>query len=107
MNYTADIAVLGGGASGLIAAIIAKRQNPGLSVYVIEALDRVGKKLITTGNGRCNITNINLDLTRFHGEDASFCKYALERFGYEGIKSFFYSTFSYFIKNNSFIIFIF
>lgn len=91
MNYTADITILGGGASGLVAAITAKRQNPNLSVYIIEALDRVGKKLITTGNGRCNITNLNLDLSRFHGEDVSFCRHALEAFGFEEIKSFFYS----------------
>lgn len=91
MNYTADIAIIGGGASGLIAAITAKRLNPSLSVLVLEALDRVGKKLITTGNGRCNITNLNLDLSRFHGEDISFCRYALERFGYDEIKEFFYS----------------
>lgn len=91
MNYTADITIIGGGASGLIAAITAKRLNPSLSVLVLEALDRVGKKLITTGNGRCNITNLNLDLSRFHGEDISFCRYALERFGYDEIKEFFYS----------------
>ena len=83
MNYTADIAVLGGGASGLIAAITAKRLNPNLSVYIFEALDRVGKKLITTGNGRCNITNLNLDISRFHGENSSFCQYAFNRFGYK------------------------
>lgn len=91
MNHTADITILGGGASGLIAAITAKRLNPTLSVYVLEALDRVGKKLITTGNGRCNITNLSLDLNRFHGEDASFCHHALEHFGFEEIKDFFYS----------------
>ena len=100
MNYTADIAVLGGGAAGLIAAITAKRLNPDLSVYVLEALDRVGKKLITTGNGRCNITNLDLDLARFHGEDVSFCKYALERFGYNEIKEFFYSIGVDFISEN-------
>lgn len=91
MNYNADIAVLGGGASGLIAAITAKRLNPNLSVYIFEALDRVGKKLITTGNGRCNITNLNLDLSRFHGQDVSFCEYALSRFGFSETKDFFYS----------------
>lgn len=90
MNYTADIAVIGGGASGLVAAITAKRLNPNLSVYIFEALDRVGKKLITTGNGRCNITNLNLDLNRFHSEDRSFCSFALNRFGYNEIKNFFY-----------------
>ena len=90
MNYTADIAIIGGGASGLVAAITAKRLNPNLSVYIFEALDRVGKKLITTGNGRCNITNLNLNLERFHGEDVSFCRYAFERFGYSEVKDFFY-----------------
>ncbi len=91
MNYTADIAVLGGGASGLIAAITAKRLNPTLSVYIFEALDRVGKKLITTGNGRCNITNLSLDLNRFHGENVPFCKHAFSCFGAKEIKNFFYS----------------
>ncbi len=91
MNYTADITILGGGASGLVAAITAKRQNPNLSVCILEALDRVGKKLITTGNGRCNITNLNLDLNRFHGEDVGFCRHALEHFGFEEIKNFFYN----------------
>lgn len=90
MNYVADMAVLGGGASGLVAAITAKRKNPELSVYIFEALDRVGKKLITTGNGRCNITNLDLDLSRFHGEDPTFCEYALSKFGYGQIKEFFH-----------------
>lgn len=91
MNYTADIAIIGGGAAGLIAAITAKRKRPDLSVYLIEGLDRVGKKLITTGNGRCNITNLKLDLNHFHGEDSGFCRYALKQFGYDEIKAFFYS----------------
>lgn len=91
MKYTADIAIIGGGASGLVAAITAKRLNPQLSVYVFEALDRVGKKLITTGNGRCNITNLNLTLDRFHGEKTAFCKPSFARFGYEEIRDFFYS----------------
>ena len=72
MNYFADIAIIGGGASGLAAAITAKRKSPHLEVYIFEALDRVGKKLITTGNGRCNITNKNLSATHFHGEDSNF-----------------------------------
>lgn len=91
MKYTADIAIIGGGASGLVAAITAKRLNPQLSVYIFEALDRVGKKLITTGNGRCNITNLNLNLERFHGENTAFCKPSFARFSYEEIKHFFYS----------------
>ena len=52
-----DILVLGGGASGLAAAITAKVTAPEADVRVAEALDRCGKKLLATGNGRCNIMN--------------------------------------------------
>lgn len=79
MNYTADIAIIGGGASGLAAAITAKRAKPDAEIYIFEALDRVGKKLITTGNGRCNITNRKLTLNRYHGERVGFAKFALEK----------------------------
>ncbi|MBO7217401.1 MAG: aminoacetone oxidase family FAD-binding enzyme, partial [Clostridia bacterium] len=91
MSHTTSIAIIGGGASGLIAAIMAKRKNPALRVTIFEGLDRVGKKLITTGNGRCNITNLDLSLTHFHGENKGFCEYALSRFGYEESKAFFES----------------
>lgn len=62
-----DIAVVGGGASGLTAAISAKRENSSLSVCVLERLPRVGKKLLVTGNGRCNLTNRNIDCSYFKG----------------------------------------
>ena len=90
MNYNVDIAVIGGGASGLVSAITAKRTNPNLSVYIFEALDRVGKKLITTGNGRCNITNKTLD-GRFHGEDTDFAFEVLAKEGSDEIRDFFLS----------------
>ncbi len=50
-----DIAIVGGGASGLAAAVMARQL--GASVVVLEKNVRVGKKLLTTGNGRCNLTN--------------------------------------------------
>ena len=52
------IAVIGGGASGLTAAIAAARN--GAEVTICEKLNRVGKKILATGNGRCNYTNMNL-----------------------------------------------
>lgn len=64
--YT-DIAVIGGGASGLAAAAGAKSENPDLSVTIIEKLDRVGKKLLATGNGRCNLSSRNLVPEHYHG----------------------------------------
>ncbi len=72
------IVVVGGGASGMMAAIIA--QSRGLEVTLLERNDRVGKKLLATGNGRCNYTNENIDLSFFHGEDKEFIKSVLGKF---------------------------
>ncbi len=89
MNYNADIAIIGGGAAGLISAITAKKAKPDAEVYIFEALDRVGKKLITTGNGRCNITNRSITLDRYHGERVGFAKFALEKYNNTVIEEFF------------------
>ena len=51
----ADVLVLGGGAAGLAAGIAAARS--GARVCLVEKLPRVGKRLLATGNGRCNLTN--------------------------------------------------
>ena len=51
------IAVIGGGASGLAAAIAAARSNPKVQITIYEQKDSVGKKILATGNGRCNLTN--------------------------------------------------
>lgn len=61
-----NIAIIGAGASGLAAAIAAKRKNAGLSVLLIEALPRVGKKILATGNGRCNLTNLNASADKYN-----------------------------------------
>ena len=50
-----DLIIIGGGASGLMAAILAK--DYGIDTAIVEGSDRVGKKILTTGNGRCNVTN--------------------------------------------------
>ncbi len=73
-----DIAVIGGGASGLMAAITAARL--GCNVVVYEKNDRIAKKLLATGNGRCNLTNKNITLDRYHGEVPEFPKTVLEKF---------------------------
>ena len=65
-----QILVIGGGAAGLAAAITAARQAPDARVTVLERLDRVGKKLLATGNGRCNLTNLHASPARFHSCDS-------------------------------------
>lgn len=64
MNKT-DIAVIGAGASGIAAAIAAGRA--GRSVTLIEAQPRAGRKLLATGNGRCNISNAHISPSHYHG----------------------------------------
>ncbi len=86
-----DIAVIGGGAAGLAAAIQSKKQNRALNVVVIEALDRAGKKLITTGNGRCNITNRFVDESRYHGDGVSLLSRIFEAFSVDDAVDFFES----------------
>ena len=60
-----DIAIIGGGASGLAAAIAAARF--GAAVAILEKLPRVGKKILATGNGRCNLGNLSRDLDTYGG----------------------------------------
>ncbi len=62
-----NIAVIGGGASGIMAAITAARCGAYVTIY--EKHDRIGKKILATGNGRCNLSNINSDIDKYHGMD--------------------------------------
>jgi len=62
-----DIVIIGGGASGLACAIRAKQLNQGLSVLIIEASERLGKKIALTGNGQGNLSNGDMSAAHFHG----------------------------------------
>ena len=80
MTQKYDVVIIGGGASGMCAAINIKMCDRSISVAIIEQLSRVGKKLITTGNGRCNISNININLERYHGENTDFAEFSLKNY---------------------------
>ena len=83
-----EVIIIGGGASGLVAAIVAARR--GAKVCILERLDRIGKKILVTGNGRCNITNTHLEASCYHTSHKSKSIMApIEYFGYEETKSFF------------------
>lgn len=81
------VIVIGGGAAGITAAISAK--DSGFDVSIIERNDRVGKKILITGNGRCNITNENISETRYHSQNYGFFKYALNKFDKDNTIDFF------------------
>ena len=82
------IGVIGGGASGMAAAIAAA-QNPQNQVIVLERQSRVGKKLLSTGNGRCNLTNMHALERGYHGEDTDFPLFALREMSPEKTLSWF------------------
>lgn len=75
-----QILVIGGGASGMMAAISAAEAHPNDSVLLLERQARVGRKLLATGNGRCNLSNMDLNLSHFHGGDPAFVLPALSQF---------------------------
>ena len=84
-----DVFIIGGGASGLCTAVSLKQMDRSLSIAIAEQLPRVGKKLITTGNGRCNITNSEIDISRFHSETPDFVQSIIERYDNTYTESFF------------------
>ena len=73
------IGVIGGGASGMTAALFAS-ENPNHQVILLERQARLGRKLMATGNGRCNLTNQNMNQSAYHGQEPSFVNCALQAF---------------------------
>ena len=61
-------AIIGGGAAGLLCAIRAAQNRPDQRIVILEKADRVGKKLLVTGNGRCNLSHIGADAQSYHGD---------------------------------------
>lgn len=80
-----NIIIIGAGPAGMVAAINAKNENN--NVILIEKNDRVGKKLLATGNGRCNYTNLNLSENNY--SSPSFVKKTLEEFSNQDLIDYF------------------
>jgi predicted Rossmann fold flavoprotein len=73
-----DVIVLGGGAAGLMCAIQAGKR--GRRVLVLEGSNRIGKKILMSGGGRCNFTNLDVQPENFLSANPHFCKSALARY---------------------------
>jgi len=84
-----DIVIIGAGASGLVTAIVSARR--GKKVLILEKNSKVGKKLLATGNGRCNITNQRPTHNRFYSQNPKFVTQLLNGYSYQSIKQFFKS----------------
>jgi predicted Rossmann fold flavoprotein len=82
-----EVAVVGGGAAGLTAAISSARR--GAAVVICERLPRLGKKILATGGGRCNLSNEDLSPAAFASTSRGLVASVLDRFGNEDIRDFF------------------
>lgn len=81
-----DVLIVGAGASGMMAAVAAAKR--GRSVLLMDRMNRIGKKLLATGNGRCNYTNAHMDAGCYHGDQA-FISRILDSFSHENCVEFF------------------
>ena len=77
---TADIAIVGAGAAGLAAAIVARRVNPGRSVLLLESATKPGAKILVSGGGRCNVTNREVSERDFWGGRRAIIRRVLRTF---------------------------
>ncbi len=81
--------IIGAGAAGLIASISAARK--GQQVILLEQNNKIGKKILVSGNGKCNIDNKYISINRFHGENPAFIENVLEGYDFEVVEKFFTS----------------
>lgn len=73
-----DVLIIGGGAAGLMCALRAGQR--GLRVVVLEGANKIGKKILMSGGGRCNFTNLHCEPSRFLSANPHYCKSALKRY---------------------------
>ncbi len=92
------VCIIGGGASGMIAAVLAARK--GAAVTVLEHNDKVGKKILATGNGRCNLTNLYQDISCYHSSEQQKAWEILQQFNVQQTIRFF-SELGLYTKNKN------
>ena len=72
MGIDADILIIGAGASGMAAAIEAAGVSPEAKILLLERSDRAGRKILVTGNGRCNLSNSGIDVSCYNSAVSGF-----------------------------------
>lgn len=82
------IAIIGAGAAGIIAGLTSKKENKNLQIDIFDSNNGIGKKILASGNGRCNISNIDCKIENYIGENPSFVKFALKQFDFKAFEKF-------------------
>ena len=83
-----ELAIIGGGAAGMMAALTAAEWMEG-TITLLERQTRLGRKLLATGNGRCNLSNLTCAPSHYHGGHPDFVRPALDAFGVTDTLAFF------------------
>lgn len=96
------VGIIGGGAAGMMAAVNIKLLNNNIDVTIHEKNQRPGKKLLATGNGRCNYTNADIDIKYYHSKDEGLKK-ILQEFDFDKCIEFFKSIGVEPVNKNSYI----
>ncbi|MCQ2515667.1 MAG: aminoacetone oxidase family FAD-binding enzyme [Saccharofermentans sp.] len=89
MKNNFDVIIIGGGAAGLMCAAYLCSKNKSLDVCLIERNSRVGKKILVTGNGRCNLENLDISVEDYYSDDNSKLKSILTDYDTDSVLSFF------------------
>lgn len=92
MKQNFDFAIIGGGAAGIMAAISAKKHHPESRVVILDQTFALGRKILISGAGRCNLTNSSLEKTPekyYSCDNPDFVKKVFEQFNYNEIVNFF------------------
>ncbi|MDD3999706.1 MAG: aminoacetone oxidase family FAD-binding enzyme [Bacilli bacterium] len=82
-----DVIIIGGGASGIACALRIKMNNPALKVLILEQNPRIGKKILKTGNGKCNISNLNMGPEHYNNQE--FLENSMRSFSVDELIEFF------------------
>lgn len=96
-----DTVIAGAGASGLIAALEAAKG--GGKVLLIERMDSPGKKILATGNGRCNMTNMNMNGDCYRGSGQALARYGISKMTPEKLRRYFYSLGLYTTERDGYV----
>lgn len=96
-----QIAVIGGGAAGMMAAIIATKKGAEVTIY--EHTERLGKKILSTGNGKCNLSNHDMRPEYYYSSNPQLVKRCLEQFGMKETLTFFDSLGLYTKDKNGYV----
>ena len=83
------IAIIGGGVSGMAAAIAAAEQDPSARITILEHKSQLGKKILVTGNGHCNLANTHLTPDCYRSEDPRFIQAVIQKTRWQDTVRFF------------------